>query len=375
MRELMYLRNRRVEKIISIYFPIIMITEEDVSKLLKEVNYPGFSRDIVSFGLVKGIEIKDKTVSVSLAVTTTDPQIPAELKQSVDRVLLAHESIDSATIRIAVTKPKNTESTRPDIPSMQAVKTIVAIASGKGGVGKSSVTTNLACALDKILSAAGRPNRVGIMDCDIYGPSIPLMMGANVQPQIEDNMIIPIENFGIRMISMGFLIDEDTPVVWRGPMITKTIQQFAMNVSWGKLDVLLVDLPPGTGDAQLSLVQTLPLNGALIITTPQTAAVNVARRGATMFAKVDVPLLGVVENMSYFDGADGKRVFLFGSGGGQKAATYLNTPLLASIPLEPALREGSDRGIPLTISHPDNPATIVFMGLAKELLNILKLEV
>ena len=351
-----------------------MLTEEDVTKLLKEINYPGFSRDIVSFGLVKGIEIAGNTVSISLVATTADPQIPTVLKKSVESALLAHESIDVADVRIAVTKPKTAESTRPDIPSMQNVRTIVAVASGKGGVGKSSVTSNLACALDKILNAAGRPNRIGIMDCDIYGPSIPLMMGANAQPTIENEMIIPIENFGIRMISMGFLIDENTPVVWRGPMIMKTIQQFAMNVDWGELDVLLVDLPPGTGDAQLSLAQTIPLNGALIVTTPQTAAVNVARRGATMFEKVDVPLLGIVENMSYFEGEDGKRQHLFGSGGGEKTAKDLNIPLLASIPLDPALREGSDRGLPLTISHPDNAASIEFMALAKKLLGILKLD-
>ena len=209
------------------------------------------------------------------------------------------------------------------------------------------------------------------MDCDIYGPSVPLMLGAAGRPEIEGDMIIPIENFGVSTMSMGFLVDQDTPVVWRGPMIMKTIQQFAQNVNWGELEILVVDLPPGTGDAQLSLVQTLPLEGAVIVTTPQPAASNVARRGARMFDKVNVPLIGVVENMSFLETADGTRQALFGEGGGSEIAQSLDTELLGQLPLDPNIRIGCDKGIPIVVSDPESKAAQEFMEIARQILNNL----
>jgi ATP-binding protein involved in chromosome partitioning len=201
------------------------------------------------------------------------------------------------------------------------------------------------------------------------------MVGISGQPTVEGESIIPLENFGLRVRSMGFLIDDETPVVWRGPMVTRTISQFIENVDWGDLDILLVDLPPGTGDAQLSLVQSVTVDGAIIVTTPQAAAHNVARRGAMMFEKVNVPILGVAENMGYYeDPTTGERAHLFGEGGGQTTADFLKTRLLGSIPLVSELRECGDRGIPIVIAHPENPASRVFKNVAREVMEILKIE-
>jgi ATP-binding protein involved in chromosome partitioning len=210
------------------------------------------------------------------------------------------------------------------------------------------------------------------MDCDIYGPSVPLMMGLSGRPEVEGDgaeaMLIPMESHGVKVMSMGFLVDDNTPVIWRGPMIMKTVQQFVQNVKWGELDLLLIDLPPGTGDAQLSLVQTLPLDGAVLVTTPQAAATNVARKGGLMFQKVNVPLLGVAENMSYFTDPAGTRHALFGTGGGLVTAEKLGTDLLGQVPLMPEIRSGGDRGSPVVVEHPDGEAAGVFRDIASTLL-------
>ena len=225
------------------------------------------------------------------------------------------------------------------------------------------------------LSGRGRPGRVGLMDCDIYGPSVPLMMGLDGRPEVEGDgaqaMLIPMERHGVKVMSMGFLVDDNTPVVWRGPMIMKTIQQFVQNVKWGELDVLLVDLPPGTGDAQLSLVQTLPLDGAIIVTTPQPAATNVARKGGLMFQKVNVPLIGVAENMSFFLDPSGMKHELFGSGGGILTAEKLGTVLLGQVPLISEIREGGDTGTPIVVKSPESVAARTFREIADGLLGRL----
>jgi len=354
------------------------LNKDKVIEALKTVLYPGFNRDIVSFGLVREVTVEGGSAKITLALTTSDPKVPSLLKTTVDKTVAEVEGISHVETLITVNKLKAQQTAATGAgPSMAqnkipGVRRTVAIASGKGGVGKSTFTVNLACALDQVFRERGLRNAVGIMDCDLYGPTVPLMIGINGHPQVDGEMMIPLENFGIRVMSMGFLIDPETPVIWRGPMVAKTITQFVRNVAWGELEIIVIDLPPGTGDAQLSLAQTIALDGVVIVTTPQAAAWTVARRGAMMFEKVNVPILGVAENMSYLDDpSSGKRTYLFGRGGGEKTARALKTKLLGQVPLFEEIRQGGDNGIPVVVGSPRGQPAQIFRSIALNLLETM----
>lgn len=348
-----------------------MLTQETITNALKSVKYPGFSRDIISFGLLKNVAVNNGAVSVSLQLTSPNPAAAQQIKQECEATLKALAGVN--TVHVEVKSPAGAPGAAGaaaapahDPWSNQArvpgIHRIIAVASGKGGVGKSTVSANLACAFQHLGA------RVGLLDCDIYGPSIPLMMGIRQRPTISAaEKMVPPQNYGVKLMSMGFLLDGDTPVIWRGPMIVKTIQQFFSAVEWGELDFLLVDLPPGTGDAQLTLCQTVPLDGGVIVTTPQEASLGVVRKGMGMFEKVNVPILGIVENMSYFTAPDGQRIEIFGHGGGQAEAARRSVPFLGEIPIFTEIREGGDHGLPVVVSAPKAPPGQAFIHIAEAL--------
>ena len=344
---------------------LMAVTEDQVTKALTGVKYPGFSRDIVSFGLVKGIQIDDGTVTVQLVLTTNEPAIPQQIKSEAEETLHGLPDVKRAKVLIDIQAPPTWPGA--GAARIEGIKHIIAIASGKGGVGKSTVAANFAVALEKTGA------QVGLCDCDMYGPSISLMFGSRDRPMAtEENRIVPIEQYNLKLMSMGFLLDDTSPAILRGPMVTRYTQQFLRQVDWGLLDYLILDLPPGTGDVQLTIVQTVALAGAIIVTTPQEVALIDARKAATMFEKVNVPVLGLIENMSYFESpSDGKRYEIFGSGGGEREAKRLRVPLLGQIPIDIATRESGDRGMPITAEKGDSPVAAEFLRIARGIRSTL----
>ncbi len=332
------------------------LSKEFITEKLKGVQDPELRRDIVSLGMIKEIGINDKDVFIHLEITSPKPEIKTGITESIESVLKTESEINEVTVQISGSVSKGPANAAPKAP-LPGIKYIIAVSSGKGGVGKSTVAVNLAYALVK----SGL--KVGLMDGDIYGPNIPLMLGVShdQKPLVnEQEKLIPIDARGLKMISMGILVPPDQPMVWRGPMLHSAVSQFLQKVEWGELDVLLVDLPPGTGDVQLSLVQTVPLSGAVIVTTPQEVALLDVRKGVAMFKKTGVPILGLIENMS----SD-----IFGRGGGKTASKQFDVPFLGEIPLEQEIREGGDSGNPIVLSSSSSGVPKAFTDAAEMLMS------
>ncbi len=339
--------------------------ESAVWDALKTVKFPGMSRDIVSFGFVHQVSANAGMVVVDLQMSTHNPAAGEKVRDEVERTVRAVPGVAKAQVNMNVTKPPAREEAAQkaiaqDSHLIPEVRHVVAVASGKGGVGKSTVAANLA------VSLAQMGHRVGLLDSDIYGPSVPTMFGINQKPRVVGNRIYPFEKYGLRLMSLGFILETDTPVIWRGPMVMRAIEQMLGDVEWGALDYLILDLPPGTGDAQLTVTQKIPLAGAVIVTTPQDVALIDARKGLAMFRKVNVPVIGIVENMSTFLCPHcGQTTDIFKHGGGQRTAELLGTAFLGSIPLDPQIVVGGDAGVPIAVENPRGPHAIAFRHVAE----------
>jgi len=340
------------------------MTPEQIKAALQGI-VPETQLDVVSFcdGLVK-IDV--------ILVNTADPSreaLFAKIKETVLKLPEVKEVNVGISLKTPAAKPAFAPKTTAPAPQEQqlSVKHIIAVSSGKGGVGKTTVSVNLACALEQ------QGFKVGILDADIYGPNVPIMMGLRQAKlgQNDEQKLVPPENHNVKVVSMAFLIKEEQPVVWRGPMLDKVIRQFLTDTAWDA-DYLIIDLPPGTGDAQLTVMQSMPVTGAIIVTTPQEVAIHDSRKGLAMFKSNDVPVFGIVENMSYFVGDDGKRYELFGNGGGRRAAEELEVPFLSEIPLVPIQREQADEGMPIVVSDPEGAQAQVFKQLAKTIVEAVE---
>jgi ATP-binding protein involved in chromosome partitioning len=344
------------------------MTQEKIQNILKEIKYPGFNRDIVSFGMVKNISVSDNAIDISLQINSQNEDLLNQLTSEIKSKFI---SIGENNVNIHIQKPQNqpVQSAGQQNPvnqqSIPGVKHIIAIASGKGGVGKSTVSINIAAALSKNY-------KVGVLDLDIYGPSLPMLVNLHEQPEMTaEKKLIPLEKFNMRLMSFGFINSENAPAVWRGPMVSRMTQQFFEDVVWGELDYLILDLPPGTGDIQLTLVQKLAITGAVMVTTPQELALLDVKKGADMFGKVNTPVMGVIENMTHFlcpHCNEASRIFP-GSGGADESKR-LEVPLLGQIYLSPEIAQSADNGTPFVLKYEDSPITAEYMKIAQQLVEL-----
>lgn len=373
------------------------MNKQEILNLLKGINYPGFSRDIVSFGMIENVEIDGKNVSIVLKITTDKDEKKQTVVDAVKNILQetnAFENINVTLTNQGHTPPPTQQQKAPAGPTpLEGIKHIVAIASGKGGVGKSTVAANIAVALTQ------KGHKVGLLDLDIYGPSLPIILGFNESPKLtQDKKLIPLDRYGMKVMSFGFISGNETPTIWRGPLVGRMTEQFFKDVLWGELDYLILDLPPGTGDVQLTLTQKLRLSGAVIVTTPQDIALSDVRKGADMFRKVQTPVLGVIENMSglvikgHISGSNDAKmdiagigdvnvdengdfefqIDIFKKGGGVVESDRLGVPLLGEIPINKEIMDATDNGKPLVLSNPDSPVAQVFIQIVDRIQTILQ---
>ncbi|CCQ54562.1 MULTISPECIES: Mrp/NBP35 family ATP-binding protein [Crocosphaera] len=344
-----------------------MLDTQSILDVLKPVQDPELQKSLVELNMIRNVAVEGGNVSFTLVLTTPACPLREFIVEDCKKAVQTLPGVTSVNVDVTSETPQQQPSL-PDQNSVAGAKNIIAVSSGKGGVGKSTVAVNIAVAL------AQTGAKVGLLDADIYGPNVPTMLGLeNTEVQVEKNpagdILQPAFNYGVKMVSMGFLIDPDQPVIWRGPMLNGIIRQFLYQVNWGELDYLVVDMPPGTGDAQLTMAQAVPMAGAIIVTTPQTVSLQDARRGLKMFEQLGVNVLGIVENMSYFIPPDApeRSYDLFGSGGGEKTSKELQVPLLGCIPLEIALREGGDHGVPIVMSAPESASAQALTAIAQNI--------
>lgn len=359
------------------------IKKEQIRSALTQVIHPNYKKDLISLDLIQDLIVQDKYVSFTLELPKKNDELAAELKKQCDAAIkkfVDPEIITDITVGINISKQRELDGDEPQQkkqqqpqqePVLPGVKNVIAVASGKGGVGKSTVAANLAVAM------AQTGARVGLLDTDIYGPSVPTMFGVKERPNITtQKKLVPIEKHGVHLVSMGFLVDQDQAMIWRGPMVTSAVKQFMQEVEWGELDYLILDLPPGTGDIQLTIVQTVPLTGAVIVSTPQTVALDDARKGVAMFSKVNVPVLGIIENMAYFVPEDmpDKKYYIFGKHGARKLAQTLEVPFLGEVPLREQIRQTSDDGTPVVASDPASKSSISFKEISNRIQQMLTMK-
>ncbi len=331
------------------------VTREQVIDALRQVMDPELGQDLVTLNMVHDVHIEGGKVLVGIMLTTPACPLKGQIAEDVRRAVAALPGVEEVEVKLDATVPQGIRGVVP-----VKAKNAIAVGSGKGGVGKTTVAVNLAVAL------AAKGAKVGLIDADIYGPNVPTMMGVyRLPPLTPEGKIRPAEAYGVKVISIGFMVPPDQPLIWRGPMLHSAIRQFLTDVDWGELDYLIVDLPPGTGDAPLSLAQVLPLSGGIVVTLPQQVSLDDARRALEMYRKLNVPVLGVIENMSYLELPDGTRMDIFGHGGGEALARETGVPFLGAIPMDPEVRKGSDAGKPVVITQPESPVAQALDALAE----------
>jgi ATP-binding protein involved in chromosome partitioning len=324
---------------------------------LSKVQEPELHKDLVTLNMIHDLEIKGGEVSFTIQLTTPACPLRGRIEKEARQAVMAVAGVETVQIKMDANVPSDG---RPRGILELPVRNAVAIASGKGGVGKSTVAVNVAVAL------AQSGAKVGLLDADIYGPNVPTMMGVERLPPPENNKLVPAEAYGVKVMSIGFLVKPGQALIWRGPMLHSAIRQFLADVNWGELDYLIIDLPPGTGDAQLSLAQSIPLSGGVIVTLPQQVSLDDATRGLEMFKQLNVPILGIVENMSFLELADGTKMDIFGKGGGERMALETGVPYIGAIPMDPAVRVGGDAGAPIVVSHPNSAAAKALIAIAED---------